>query len=355
MDLFNESEKTTKVTTDKLDAFQSIEDSTDKIAERSSIDKNLIDTDLLTDIDSQAYDPFAESTTANPDKGKVIDISKVRKVNLSDETASKQPAESIKVNKEQTKPEIKEQPVEQHQKLSDVVTSVDYDKILENINDVADTTFLFGKRFLGATLGVFQEKSINKRFSKGMYVKADDFIFLCHNNELMAYKYVGSSQQPVMPDFVGNLPVRYVYSGLLSEGLIDNHNVRSFFNSFRSEEILDLSTDKLKSCIAGITSIQLSNQLLMLPRNLFSGCLNIQTIKIPKSVKVISPYCFSWSKIQKVLFEGLPPRNADILKLPKCTQVFVKPTYVALYKRLIANYRERFLEREALDNEKTIS
>lgn len=233
-----------------------------------------------------------------------------------------------------------QEPVTEQIKVAPV-DKMDY--VLDTVDDYANKALkkagnavLMGiKRFKNQVphwLSNYQDSKIHKRFENGEFVIAENFEFFMYQKELMVYRYTGVSQHVVIPDYVGNLPVRYVYRGFLNKNIFDNHKLRSFMSFFKDDNVADLSLDALKDSIAGVKSLQLPKELVYLPKNLFSGLRYMKTLIVPEQVRLVSPSAFYKSSIEQVYFNGDVPKNLRFLELSPNTIIFCKREYEQHYR-----------------------
>ena len=215
------------------------------------------------------------------------------------------------------------------------------DEIVDKALGFGKTAARIGKKALTLGLSLYQDNAIHKKFEKGSLVDSGDFLFLRYNNELMAYKYKGVSMNVVIPDSVGNLPVRYVYQGFLSKGVFNNHKVRSFLSYFKEENVANMTVDALKDCATGIKSIQLPAELDMLPQNAFNNCYKLERIEIPASVRMVSPAAFNNCKLREIFFTGSCPKNLDQVKFDLGTNLHVIKEFADSYRKVIKNCNMR--------------
>lgn len=181
-------------------------------------------------------------------------------------------------------------------------------------------------------LSKYQVNHLYNNFEKGHLVQSGDFYYLLYKDQLMAYKYSGSSMDIVIPDKVGNVAVTAVYRGLLHKTLFNNHKVRGIRKYF-SEDVEDLSVDNILECYKGVKSIQLPKYLKTVP-DLFAGCQRLRSLVIPENVKMISPDLIKHSKISELYFDGEVPQNLRFLRNKTC-KIYCRPEYSVWYKQAL--------------------
>lgn len=224
---------------------------------------------------------------------------------------------------------------------TDPVDKMDY--VLDTVDEYANkalkqlgsVTLKGLKRFkhqVPRWLSNYQDSKIHKKFENGEFVIAEDFEYFMCQKELMVYRYTGTSQHVVIPDYVGNLPVRYIDRGFLNKNIFDNHKLRSFMSFFKEDNVADLSLDALKDSIAGVKSLQLPKELVYLPKNLFSGLKYMKTLIVPEQVRLLSPSVFAGCAIENVYFNGDVPKNLRLLELSPNVNLFCKKEYESRFK-----------------------
>ncbi len=206
------------------------------------------------------------------------------------------------------------------------------DKAMKKLGDMVKKSISYLKKQIPKWLSNYQDKKIHRKFENGDLVKTDDFEFFLFQNELMVYRYTGTSQHVIIPDYVGNLPVKYVYRGFLNRNIFDNYKLRSFVSYFNGDNIQNLSVDNLKDSLAGIKSLQLPKELSYIPMSLFSGMKNMKTLIVPASVQLISPSAFAKSSLQDVYFRGAVPKNLRLMDFPDGISLYCVEEFVSDYK-----------------------
>lgn len=152
---------------------------------------------------------------------------------------------------------------------------------------------------------------------KGRYVLAVDdnlkplMYFYQLNNELMAYKYVGTDLNVEIPAYVGNLPVRYVFRNMFTKmfDLVDRNGFRAIKEQLSGTDIINVNRQSIKDAAAGIKCVVFPNTLYELPDKLFYNCYQITDVVLPASLKNISKSCFRNSGIKNIYFNGTPPES----------------------------------------------
>lgn len=318
---------------DKLKAFADVEDSKDEIVavEEPKLDFD-VDFEALDKINAtQDVKPIVtedKQGIERPGTQKVEEVAPTQKVieeveqSFSDVEGAKQSSNNV-------------------EKLNDILDKVDEygDKAVKKLGDIFKAALKKAVLFTPILLSNYQDNKIHKKFEKGDLVVADNFQFLMYQGELMVYKYTGTSMHILVPDYVGNLPVRYVYKGFLNKNIFDNHKVRTVLSYFKDDNISDLSLDALKDSMTGIKSIQLPKELVYVPRNLFSGTGSLNSVIIPESVRLVSPSAFSKSNISKVYFTGGVPKNLKRLEFPEEFSIYCKPEYVQNFEDELSERR----------------
>lgn len=332
----------------KLKAFADVEDTENSILEQHVAAKEK-SVQLDFDADETVLEnilnnkPKVESRTFKPTEPNINNKMEANTVESGQQTTS--PKEAAYVKKEQNEKQTH------------------FDQTLDSIDEIGEKAalkFLGGVKFacqqlkilLAYTLSDYQDKKIHKRFEKGEHVIAGDFEFLLQNKELMVFKYCSTSPHVLIPDYVGNLPVKYIYRGFLNRNLFDNHKVRSFISYFKEENVADLSLDALKESCAGIKSLQFPSELVYVPRKLFSGMKLIKNIIIPASVKLVSPSAFSKSNLTNIYFDGDVPRNMHLLLLPENCNVYCKEYYAINYENQFTRRKQFYKNEEIKEEEK---
>lgn len=306
---------------DKLKAFAEVEDSSEDLVEAKE------DLQLDFDVDFDVLDKLNASENVKPV------ISKTPEKEYKEKSVQSVPVSDTNVQEQQAADNstVKQagQATNKFEKLDNVL-----DKLDEYGNKAIEKLGIWCKQagknlvlYVPTMLSNYQDKKIHKKFEKGDLVVADNFQFLMYQGELMVYKYTGTSTHILIPDYVGNLPVRYVYKGFLNKNLFDNHRVRTVLSYFKDDNISELSIDSLKDSMTGVKSIQLPKELVYVPRNLFSGTGDLDTVIIPESVRLVSPSAFSKSNIRKVYFNGSVPKNLKRLELISDFSIFCKEEY----------------------------
>lgn len=346
VNLFEETDKKVSATSkeeeeiQKLKAFADVEDTEDSV-----LKKHVAAKEIGVQLDFDANEEVLEDILSTKPKVEPKNFNSVQ----TKVQGEQKPLHGESEDKQTTNPRDEEP--------SSKVTSgpENLDSTLDSIDEIGEKAALKlvgGVRLACKRLKIlaayalsdYQDKKIHRRFEKGEHVIAGDFEFLLQNNELMVFKYRSTSPHVLIPDCVGNLPVKYVYKGFLNRNIFDNHKVRSFISYFSEENVADLSLDSLKDSCAGIKSLQFPKELVYVPRKLFSGMKLIKTVIIPDSVKLLSPSTFSKSYLENVYFEGDVPKNLHLVMLPAGCHVFCKEYYAVNYEKQFAR-RDVFYDR----------
>lgn len=324
MDLFNQEEikiksdeeaKVINNKVEKMDTFAEVRETKDEI----QLDF-VVDNEALSEINKQ-------SCAVTPMR-KLVEKESVESVGSS--IRNTKMTESVNLPVEDDTQTIKA-PVD---KLDFVLDTMDEygDKAMKKLGDVAKRGVSYLKKQIPRWLSNYQDKKIHRKFENGALVKTDDFEFFLFQNELMVYRYTGTSQHVVIPDYVGNLPVKYVYRGFLNRNIFDNYKVRSFVSYFKDDNIQNLSVDTLKDSLSGIKSLQLPKELSYIPMNLFSGMKNMRVLIVPESVQLISPSAFIKSSLKDVYFKGPAPKNLRLMDLPDGITLYCTEEFINTYK-----------------------
>ncbi len=137
---------------------------------------------------------------------------------------------------------------------------------------------------------------LEKRFTKGRSVLALDgqqkplMQLYQSGNELMAYKYLGTSLEVRIPAYVGDLPVRYVHGKMFTGtwDVIDRNGMRNLRENLGGKDVINMDMAAVKRSFGGIKSVIFPETLVALPARLFAHCYSVTEIVIPASVVNIS-------------------------------------------------------------------
>lgn len=324
MDLFNQEEIKIKLDEDvkvvnnkveKMNTFAEVNEAKDKI----QLDF-VVDSEALSEVNKQFFSATPERKFAEKESMESAESSiRNTKMTESDNLLEEDNAQSIKA------------PVDKLDFLLDTMDEYG-DKTMKKVGDIAKRGVSYLKKQIPRWLSNYQDKKIHRKFENGALVKTDDFEFFLFQNELMVYRYTGTSLHVVIPDYVGNLPVKYVYRGFLNKNIFDNYKVRSFVSYFKDDNIQSLSIDALKDSLSGIKSLQLPKELSYIPMNLFSGMKNMKVLIVPASVQLISPSAFIKSSLKDVYFRGPAPKNLRLMDLPDGVTLYCTEEFVNTYK-----------------------
>lgn len=323
---------TVETNVDKLKAFAEVDDSPAEIRTTPEMKEDL---QLDFDVDFDTLDKINASEEVTPIIDEDIQSNVVKEVPINS-TTQKEHSQSD-VSKDKTVVSTKSKV----DKFDAIVDKVDEygDKAVTQIGTWLKQAAKKLVLYVPTMLSNYQDKKIHKKFEKGDLVIADNFQFLMYQGELMVYKYTGTSQHILIPDYVGNLPVRYVYKGFLNKNIFDNHRVRTVLSYFKEDNISELSLDALKDSVTGVKSIQLPKELVYIPKNLFSGTGNLDMVIVPNSVRLVSPSAFSKSNISKIYFDGCTPKNLKQLQLSENSAVYCRKEYEQEYQDELSERR----------------
>ena len=187
----------------------------------------------------------------------------------------------------------------------------------------------------------FKFWALCKKFEHGTLVQALDgqkkpvFLLLQVGEELMAYKYLGSSLDVEVPATVGKREVRYLHPHLLRGGINPFKGVKAqnFKSNFNVENLADLSKDALRRSRDGVRTLVLPNGIKMLPPNLFNNCLVLKEVVIPESVTAISHNTFTGSCLKDIWFNGRCPLGfLENGRLPRGVQIHYREEYADSFR-----------------------
>lgn len=174
-------------------------------------------------------------------------------------------------------------------------------------------------------------KILERKFRKGRSILALDednkpfMYFYQLGNELMAYKYVGSSLTVRIPAYVGNIPVRYVYSRLFSDriSLVNKVGMRNLKENLTGKSVLDVNKQSLKESLGGVQNVIFPNTLVELPTRLFYHCYSVKEVVIPAEVKHVSKAFLTSSSVKRLYFNGNCPEETHHLMIDQNIFVYI--------------------------------
>ena len=323
-------EETITIDEDMLGSLQSQElDHIVEIIEPGTLEEKTRDNVILSELQQRD-----SRTLQQPAESELLDS-----IESSDTTASSQPLlekdNHLQIEKNGSE-STTQTPAVKNADLADLAAEMS-----GKLEKVGTKSLSISKKLVILSLSLYQDDALYRKFEKGDLVLAGDFLYLLYQDELMVYKYNGIDENVLIPDYVGDLPVRYLYKGFLSKNFIDNHKVRGFLNYFKEDNVLDLSVDNLKSISKGVKSVQLPVELVHLPRHAFSGCYALKSLVIPPSVKVISPKAFEDSGITDLYFQGVSPKNCEALNLALGTNVYCYQQYLPTFQKFITEANKK--------------
>jgi hypothetical protein len=166
-------------------------------------------------------------------------------------------------------------------------------------------------------IDVMKYKALERRFTKGRLIMALDedskpLMYLYQSgNELMAYKYLGTSLDVRIPAYVGNLPVRYIHGKMFTSAvsIVDRNGMRNLKENLTGKDVINVNMQKVKESFGGLKSVVLPETLVELPARLFYHCYSITEVVIPASVTNISKWFLYSSGIKNVYFNGTCPES----------------------------------------------
>lgn len=221
--------------------------------------------------------------------------------------------------------------------VADSVESVEADQVhSENDENQVAQMILGHPNLASAFADSFKFWALCKKFEHGTLVQALDkqkkplFLLLQLGEDLMAYKYLGSSLEIEVPATVGKRQVKYLHPHLLSGGVNPFKGVKAqnFKSNFNVENLADLSKESLKVSLQGVKTLLLPEGIKMLPPNLFYHCLVLKEIVVPASVTAVSHNTFAGSGIRDIWFNGACPLGfLESTKLPRGVKVHYRREY----------------------------
>ena len=328
MDLFNDIERKeekveiAKVNSDvsKLKEFAEVNDSLG-VSNGNSIKSNIqldfnIDDATLDKINSTPMESIQRENSVHVKEQEVIKPAPFLEEENKDDSVNNGNVDESDINKN-------------NDNTKNPVDKMDY--VLDTIDDygnkIADSAVNAGKKAIYKLrerfpiwMSIVRDRHIRSKFEHGDLIVTDEFKFFRLNNELMVYKYTGTSQHIVIPDKVGNLPVKYVYGGFINNNIFDNFSLRAHMNP---------------ECDSDIKSIQFSRYLEYLPMNLFVGCKQLKVVVIPESVRVMATNVFSTSNLDKVYLNCPVPNNFGLVELPDSLSIYCRKEYSEDYRNMI--------------------
>lgn len=164
---------------------------------------------------------------------------------------------------------------------------------------------------------ILKYKLLERRFKKGRLILALDkddqpLMYLYQlGNELMAYKYLGTSLEVSIPAYVGNLPVRYVHGGMFTRltDFVDRNSMRNLKSNLTGKDVIKMNASKFKESFNGIKKIVFPETLVELPGKLLYQCYSVKEIVIPASVVNVSKWFLFSSGVRDIYFNGPVPEE----------------------------------------------
>jgi hypothetical protein len=188
-------------------------------------------------------------------------------------------------------------------------------------------------KFLTAMADMAKFFILKSKFENGTLVQALDkekkplMLLFQLENELMAYRYLGTSLEIEIPDTVGKCPVRYLHPEFLSGGtnILSGVKMQNLKSNFSTENIANISKESIKNSLMGARSLLLPESLTMLPPRLFYHCYALHKIVIPSSVTSVSIDAFQGSGLKHIYFNGECPVGFKYsVNLPKGITIHFK-------------------------------
>lgn len=221
--------------------------------------------------------------------------------------------------------------------VADSVECVGADQVCREADENQTAQVILGRPGVTSVFAdSFKFWALCKKFEHGTLVQALDrqkkplFLLLQLEEDLMAYKYLGSSLEIEVPATVGKRQVKYLHPHLLSGGMNPFKGVKAqnFKSNFNVENLADLSKESLKMSVEGVKTLVLPEGIKMLPPNLFYHCLALKEIVVPASVTAVSHNTFAGSGIRDIWFNGACPLGfLESTKLPRGVKVHYHREY----------------------------
>lgn len=223
-----------------------------------------------------------------------------------------------------------------------------FDRICVNVSDEMDKAdeimqkvFKHARRFGNRAVSIFNSNKSLLIFQKGQLVVCGDFKFLQRNNELMLLQYTGSSDNVIVPDSVGGLPVTFISDKAFRKGRFSTTTrLKNVWDSLKTDEIKVYSFENIVYAYKGILSIQLPLNLRYLPNGIFKHCSNMKSIEVPENVEYIAPNAFRSSGLEQIILSCKRTKGMSYVYTPKNALIFVKSMYKDEYSGIKEGYYE---------------